>query len=322
MKRSTLYSIGLVALLVTWSLAPWSPVLWTLATNHKAPSVQQSYKGLPQITPLESVTGDDAGDGQVATWNGQHWKGKTPGGSTAVTPPPAGYVEWLTADQGVTFGTSGGWTNTLLATWDASSTDFWSGGSVTCSSGLINRRPAVAGLVQGQCSYNSTILWTNMTAGGACWTLAAVYQYTGTATGQAGSPTLDLAHGGGLIFDGLGWAGITVGNSGPMYGYQATAAACQAYPGVGTCVQATSDAGTAPNPHYVVGNFCNNTLSVWLDGIAGPSISDDGGLVTVQRPQIGINGSGFVGLWRTFVVYRSTPDIPTLNTWLKNYGGF
>ena len=133
MKRSTLYSIGLVALLVTWSLAPWSPVLWTLATNHKAPSVQQSYKGLPQITPLESVTGDDAGDGQVATWNGQHWKGKTPGGSTAVTPPPAGYVEWLTADQGVTFGTSGGWTNTLLATWDASSTDLWSAGSPTCS---------------------------------------------------------------------------------------------------------------------------------------------------------------------------------------------
>jgi hypothetical protein len=241
--------------------------------------------------------------------------------------PPAGFSEWLSADQGYWWnGTNGGtWTN------QATGADVWtlSGNSGGCAPTTINGHAAVAfppppGSTPGStCTASASVQWDTMTSGGQCWTIGAIYTYTGTLCGS-NCPLLDLAHSGPLFYDGEGWAGLYVGNLGTYGANAAGFAAQQTQPGTYLYSQKNGNAGGTANPHYAIGTYCHGQLQSYLDGVGGPIVASSGGLTYSNIPVLGYgaNNTYYWGAIRTVVVYPSQPSISALNAWLKWYGGF
>lgn len=240
--------------------------------------------------------------------------------------PPPGFSEWLTADQGYWWnGSAGTWTN------QATGADVWTltANSGGCAPTTINGRAAVAfppppgSTPNSTCTASASVQWDTMTSGGQCWTIGAIYTYTGSLCGS-NCPLLDVSHSGPLFFDGEGWAGLYVGNLGTYGANAAGFAAEQTQPGTYLYSQKNGNAGGTANPHYAIGTYCHGQLQSYLDGVGGPIVTSSGGLTYSNYPVLGYgtNNTYYWGAIRTVVVYPSQPSISALNAWLKLYGGF
>jgi hypothetical protein len=233
--------------------------------------------------------------------------------------PPAGFSEWLTADTGLSLSLSK-WTN------QAAGADVWSVNGTGCTIAAINGKAAL-GLSSSSpsCTVTSIPTWDSATGGSTCWTLGAIYRYTGTLCGSS-CPALDIMHSATIISDSLGaWAGVWVGNSGAGNGYQALWGGMQAYDSTRPFAQVTGATNSAGSPHYGVVSYCRNVLQSWLDGVASSTVSVSGPLDPSWTMNIGMNtnsAADFDGAIRTEILYPSQPSISALNAWLKLYGGF
>ena len=255
------------------------------------------------------------------SWTG----GVGPGalGAASVAGLPPGASAYFNAASGFvpSDGGSGSWTSSI-------GPHTWVANNHCTSSTTINGKAAVSFPSIGlPCQFVSdTTADTYFSS--SCWTIATVYQYTGTTCGTS-CPTLDWSHSPELLSGSDRYEQFLVANLGPSNQNAAAIAAetrLAAPPWVALS-QVNGNPNTTALPHYGIVSACGGQLISYLDGVASTSsaigaINLSTNSLTISAPTGFDPSINFYGAISILALWPSQPNLASLNAWLRYAGGF
>lgn len=241
-----------------------------------------------------------------------------------VVPMPPGASLYLNAATGFvpSGGGEGSWTSTIGPhTWAAN-------GNCTATT-TVNGKAAVSfPSVGGTCVFTSDVTADNYFSS-TCWTIAAAYQYTGTACGVA-CPSLAWNEGADLLSGTDRYEQFIVadlGATGPNAAAIAAETRLAGAPFVALSQVNSGASGSTGSPHYGIVSACGGSLVAYLDG--AESIPAAIGAMNLSTSALNIPAPGGLGAPSYFygglvavALWPSQPDLVATNSWAKYVGGF